>query len=208
MSEVLIVSNEKTALKAVYGCLNLLSFPYWQLSPADLTNMPQREVEPRWLLLKLPGRSTDYASNCAYISDITVEQPLALLVDSNPRAAEAFALEQGCIGVLSLDMPADQMVKAITTLHNGGLWYSRFALEQLVRKQLQGRRSLQLADTLHTLTKKERLIAQLSAEGLENREIADNLHLSPNTVKTHMQRILRKTKVKNRTQLGVLFKHL
>lgn len=207
MAEVVVVSDTKAGLAPLLSCLDLLSVSYCQLNVTGLIRYIQQQTEPHWLLLKVSGQGLKHIADCNAINDLTTEQPLVLLVDSNPQAAESYALEQGFIGVLSLDMPLDQMLKALMTLKNGGLWYSRTALEQLVSKQLQQRRAQKLSDTLNTLTNKEKLIAKLSAEGLANGEIATHLHLSPNTVKTHMQRILRKTKVKNRTQLSALFKY-
>jgi DNA-binding NarL/FixJ family response regulator len=41
------------------------------------------------------------------------------------------------------------------------------------------------------------------ADGLSNREIAGRVHLSENTVKSHVQEILRRLKVRNRVQAAV-----
>jgi NarL family two-component system response regulator LiaR len=50
------------------------------------------------------------------------------------------------------------------------------------------------------LTPRELEILELIAEGLSNREIADKLFVSENTVKTHSSRILSKLGAKRRTQ--------
>jgi RNA polymerase sigma-70 factor (ECF subfamily) len=51
----------------------------------------------------------------------------------------------------------------------------------------------QLAEALDQLSPQQRLIFTLNRDkGLKNEEIADQLHLSPNTVKTHMVSALRK----------------
>ena len=51
------------------------------------------------------------------------------------------------------------------------------------------------------LTAREREVATLAARGLTNREIADNLYLSPRTVENHLQRIYDKLGVSGREQL-------
>ena len=53
------------------------------------------------------------------------------------------------------------------------------------------------------LTKREREILALVAEGLSNREIADRLVLSPETVKSHVAAILEKLNVSDRTQAAI-----
>jgi DNA-binding NarL/FixJ family response regulator len=51
-----------------------------------------------------------------------------------------------------------------------------------------------------TLTDRERVIAGLLAEGLSNRKIAERLVISPETVKAHVARILRKLGAANRVE--------
>ena len=53
------------------------------------------------------------------------------------------------------------------------------------------------------LTKREREILALVAEGLSNREIAERLVLSPETVKSHVAAILEKLNVSDRTQAAI-----
>jgi len=57
-------------------------------------------------------------------------------------------------------------------------------------------------DKVHELgiTKRELEILQLIAQGLSNREIAEKLFVSENTVKTHSSRLLDKLNAKRRTQ--------
>jgi non-specific serine/threonine protein kinase len=52
------------------------------------------------------------------------------------------------------------------------------------------------------LTLREREVATLVAQGLTNREIADQLVLSVRTVETHVDRILGKLNLHTRTQLA------
>ncbi|HEX9024402.1 MAG TPA: LuxR C-terminal-related transcriptional regulator, partial [Geobacteraceae bacterium] len=52
-----------------------------------------------------------------------------------------------------------------------------------------------------TISKKEREIIVLISQGLRNREIADKLCISEQTVKAHLSRIFRKTNVTSRSQL-------
>jgi DNA-binding CsgD family transcriptional regulator len=54
------------------------------------------------------------------------------------------------------------------------------------------------------LTAREAEVAQLVGKGATNAEIAQALHVSPATVKTHLTRIYTKTGVRTRTQLAIL----
>ncbi|MDF1513752.1 MAG: LuxR C-terminal-related transcriptional regulator [Anaerolineae bacterium] len=54
------------------------------------------------------------------------------------------------------------------------------------------------------LSERELEITALVAEGLTNREIAQRIFLSPNTVKVHLRNIFTKTSVSSRTELSML----
>ncbi len=55
------------------------------------------------------------------------------------------------------------------------------------------------------LTPQERNVARLVARGLSNRQIAEQLFLSPNTIETHLRHIFQKADVTSRTQLALAF---
>lgn len=59
-----------------------------------------------------------------------------------------------------------------------------------------------------TITKRELEILELIANGMSNREIADKLFVSENTVKTHSSRLFDKLSAKRRTQAVQIGKEL
>jgi DNA-binding NarL/FixJ family response regulator len=56
-----------------------------------------------------------------------------------------------------------------------------------------------------TPTPRERELMGYIAQGLQNKNIAFELHISENTVRAHIGNIMRKYNVRNRTQVAVLF---
>ena len=60
--------------------------------------------------------------------------------------------------------------------------------------------------TLGDLTPQERNVARLVATGLANREIAERLFVTTNTVETHLRHIFQKLEVSSRTQLAIQFR--
>ncbi|SNT55694.1 DNA-binding response regulator, NarL/FixJ family, contains REC and HTH domains [Streptosporangium subroseum] len=59
-------------------------------------------------------------------------------------------------------------------------------------------------DAIDVLTPQEQQIARLAADGLSNRQIAEQLFLSPRTVTTHLYRIYPKVGVKSRSELAAM----
>ena len=68
----------------------------------------------------------------------------------------------------------------------------------------ENERELRAAEVLAVLTGREREVLDLVAEGLTNKEIARRLAVSPATVKAHVERIIAKLGVSDRTQAAVL----
>jgi len=66
---------------------------------------------------------------------------------------------------------------------------------------LHNRPSTLTANSSESLSRKEREIVLLVAEGQRNREIAGRLCISEQTVKAHLSRIFKKANVSNRSQL-------
>jgi DNA-binding NarL/FixJ family response regulator len=54
------------------------------------------------------------------------------------------------------------------------------------------------------LTERERQVAALTCLGYTNRQMAGMLHLSPETIKTHVQNVLRKFRLQSKEQLRLL----
>lgn len=58
---------------------------------------------------------------------------------------------------------------------------------------------------IDSLTPRELQILQLLAEGLSNRTISEELHISEGTVKVHVKNLLRKASAKSRTEMAVRY---
>lgn len=57
----------------------------------------------------------------------------------------------------------------------------------------------------HLLTDREQRVMDLIIEGKSNNEIAAELEVSVNTIKTHLRHVFRKLEVENRTQASVRY---
>jgi DNA-binding NarL/FixJ family response regulator len=110
------------------------------------------------------------------------------------------AVRAGAAGYLLKDVSKEELVDAIRQVSTGGA----FIESKLLRGMLSEMKPAgPVPSAAKNLTKREREILGLVAEGLSNREIADKLVLSPETVKSHVAAILEKLNVSDRTQAAI-----
>ncbi|MEL7290026.1 MAG: response regulator transcription factor, partial [Pseudomonadota bacterium] len=91
----------------------------------------------------------------------------------------------------------------------GNKWFSREIMSRYIDANLVSKaKPVAALQSSHTvLTKRELSITRKIADGAQNQEIADCLHISVNTVKTHVYSIFRKTDCRNRVELIKWFDH-
>src|SRR5213078_4119858 len=110
------------------------------------------------------------------------------------------AVRAGAAGYLLKDVSKDDLIDAIRQVATGGAFIESQMLKGMLSEMKPGSTT---APAARNLTKREREILALVAEGLSNREIADKLVLSPETVKSHVAAILEKLNVSDRTQAAI-----
>ncbi len=124
-----------------------------------------------------------------------------ILTASSDRAQFARAVEAGAAGVLHKSTPLHELVGAVRRLTAGEQLLSVSEVLELLRLAGQQRRQDRDAgQALRGLTPREREVLQLLTEGLNDKEIAQRLHVSPQTARTHMENILNKLGVNSRLQ--------
>jgi DNA-binding NarL/FixJ family response regulator len=108
------------------------------------------------------------------------------------------AIQAGVTGYLLKDLDADELFSLIEGLERGEAAMTRTMASRLLRTVAQ--RSADESKGEETLTEREVEVIRLLAHGASNPQIADELNISVNTVKTHISHILTKLKLENRTQ--------
>jgi DNA-binding NarL/FixJ family response regulator len=112
----------------------------------------------------------------------------------------AECVEIGANGYVLKDSPADQLVTAIREVHRGGSYLSPKLLTRLVDGfRTQG--NIVRQPRFGTLTKREREILKMLAEGRSVKEIASEFILSVKTVEAHKFNLMRKLDIHNKAQL-------
>jgi DNA-binding NarL/FixJ family response regulator len=138
-----------------------------------------------------------------------VPQTTVLMVTTyeNPEYL-AKAVIGGAAGYLLKSTSRQDLLDAIRTVADGGSLINRELLQEVVRKLEQGRSLTGTADDeararFEDLTEREIAVLRLVVEGLSNRDIADVLCISAGTVKTHVEHVIQKLQVSDRTQAAV-----
>ncbi|MFD3505116.1 response regulator [Streptomyces sp. NPDC058678] len=116
------------------------------------------------------------------------------------------ALQAGVSGFLLKAAPVAELVQAVRVIASGDALLApsvtRRLIEDVSRRRPPLRRDARLR--MNGLTPRERDVLLLVARGLSNTEIAANLVVAEQTVKTHMTRLLSKLGARDRTQLVVM----
>jgi two-component system response regulator NreC len=113
----------------------------------------------------------------------------------------AESVEIGASGYILKESPSEQLVNAIREVSRGGNYLSPRLLTRLVDDFRMQSRSPMRQPRFGTLTKREREVMKLLAEGKSVKEIATSFNLSVKTVEAHKFNLMRKLDIHNKAQL-------
>ncbi|NDU72817.1 response regulator [Actinomadura sp. DSM 109109] len=114
------------------------------------------------------------------------------------------ALRAGASGFLLKDTPPADLLSAIRVVASGESLLAPSVTRRLIAEFVRRPGPAQPPPTgLDALTDREREVLALIARGLSNTELAEHLHLSPATVKTHIGHLLAKLHARDRAQLVI-----
>ncbi|OII69385.1 MULTISPECIES: response regulator transcription factor [unclassified Streptomyces] len=112
------------------------------------------------------------------------------------------ALAAGAHGLLSRYSALDEVITGARAVNNGCLVLGSDLATGFVAR-LHGRSGRSVFEEFPTLTRREREILELLAQGLDNRSIARRLFLSDKTIRNHVSTVLGKLGAKSRVQAVV-----
>ena len=110
------------------------------------------------------------------------------------------AIKAGAMGYQLKDSSPDQLLQAIRGVHHG-----QTSLHPTIARKVveEINRSSDLPPTQDPLTEREVEVLVLVAQGMTNREIAEELVIKESTVASHISNILEKLHLANRTQAAL-----
>jgi len=169
------------------------------------------EHKPDCLLLDIAMPEMDGLAALSIIKYLSPNTPVLIVTALADPLYMARAGELGAEGFFSKGVSADELICTIRSLITGKK--PGRTLTQTVEPpapSIPGShvpKEEALSALTHDLTNQENVVLSLVAMGLTNPAIEDKLHISKNTVKTHMRNIFSKLGVSDRTQAAVWALH-
>ena len=163
-----------------------------------------RELHPDILLLDLLMPSLTGLETLRELSSSTTPVRPIVLTAAIAQEQIAQALQLGARGIVLKDAPTEVVFNSIRSVMNGQFWVGQTQVKDLMEAL---RFYVVPADEgskeqIH-LTSRERDVVGAIASGFTNREIAEKLSISEQTVKHHLRNIFDKTGVSNRLELAL-----
>jgi DNA-binding NarL/FixJ family response regulator len=116
------------------------------------------------------------------------------------------ALEAGARGFLTWEIPLHNLIGGVHSLHRGEILVPPRMLGGLLSHLLRRRNEQEAsARWLSRLTRREREVLALLADGADNERIATAMFISPHTARTHVQNLIGKLGVHSRLEAAMLF---
>ncbi len=139
------------------------------------------------------------------LADTAHSSHILLVTASIDREQIAAALQLGARGIVMKESASSALIAAIRSVMAGGLWLGDAAVSQLTTTAAPIRpgRHAALGRGDFGLTPREREILTAITEGLSNKDIAERLTLSEQTVKHHLSSIFDKTGMSTRLELAM-----
>jgi two-component system NarL family response regulator len=134
------------------------------------------------------------------LSDTQPEIAIIILTMHDNADYLRAAIAAGARGFITKDASRDELLAAIDLVAAGGVAYP----PSLMRRAVVATGRSPVFAALERLTPREREVLDALASGGTNKEIALALGITPGTVKTHVERVIGKLGVRDRTQAAVI----
>lgn len=164
-----------------------------------------RRLQPDVCLFDIRMPRVDGVEATRQLAGPGVERPLAVVVITTFDTDEYVhgALKAGARGFLLKDAGPALLAQAIRAAASGDALIAPSVTARLLSTFASGGSDASTMQPVEDLTEREEEVLQTVAAGRTNAEIADDLHISLSTVKTHLASIMTKLGARNRVEIAM-----
>ena len=173
----------------------------------DFKDIPQEDSEnrrrPRLVLLDCKGKDPEriLAEVRPFLKEKQFGNHVVLFNARSDQGIEKECVFEGIEGFFYEQDPLDILMKGVKAIFKGEIWLSREIMTKCIREG--ARRDTAQDGARAIITPRQIEILALVAVGASNDDIAERLHISPHTVKTHLYNIFKRIRVPNRMQAAL-----
>ena len=163
-----------------------------------------RELAPEVVVMDLNMPGIGGVEATRQIAMIAPATRVLVLTISDQDEDVMDAIVAGACGYLLKDASIEDLLAGIRAAASGGSLVSPAIAARLLQRLRATTPSAREAEAIRSeLTDREIQVLKLIASGMDNAQIAAELHISPKTVKNHISNILLKLQIDNRIQAAV-----
>jgi two-component system nitrate/nitrite response regulator NarL len=170
-----------------------------------------QELDPDVLLLDLRMPNLDGLSALQALQQTHKRTRVIVLTASEDKNEFVQAMKLGCSGIVLKQTAPDLIVKSIRKVNAGEIWLDSHTTAAVMRQFQTGVDAAGMATgkgrERSPLSAREREIVALVAQGYKNKEMAEKMFISEQTVKNHLHNIFDKLGVSDRLELALYAIH-
>ena len=201
--QILLVDDHTLFRTGLRHMLEEHGFDVLEARNGELAVQAAGKVVPDVVLMDLHMPVMSGVEATRRITEAKPSTRIVILTVSADQQDVLDAVLAGACGYLLKDAPVEEIVASVRAAASGASWVSPRVAGLLLERVREAGDSAEGGPGAAELTEREREILRLVAEGKDNTQIAEQLFLSPKTVKNHVSSILVKLQMENRIQAAV-----
>ena len=162
-------------------------------------------LDPDVLLLDLRMPNLDGLSALQSLQQTNKRTRVIVLTASEDKNEFVQAMKLGCSGIVLKQTATDLLIKSIRKVYDGEIWLDSRMTTAVMKEFSQ---PVPVREPVKTvLSAREREVVALVCQGFRNKEIAEKMFISEQTVKNHLHNIFDKLGVSDRLELALYAIH-
>jgi DNA-binding NarL/FixJ family response regulator len=175
-----------------------------------------QQLEPDILLLDLRMPGLDGLGTLQRLQATKNKTRIIVLTASDDKNEFVQAMKLGTSGIVLKQTATELLIKSIRKVHAGEIWLDSHTTQAVIRQFVAGDEPAPMAPApmaairdreRSPLSQREREIVSLVAQGFKNKEMAEKMFISEQTVKNHLHNIFDKLGVSDRLELALYAIH-